>query len=235
MKKYTWAIVSMIAVFAIGCLKMDQDITLNKDGSGEIRMVYGMSEQTINQMKAMAEMAKQMAPEEGKLETPNDEAFQFDPAQIREQFKGLKDKGITLKSIKTEKKDGWQYMSLRVAFKDISKLKDVPELGNSPITITKDAQGNYVISSGMGGDKMGQGMKNPEQMKAMLPMFKGMRVSLKINTPTKIIETNAPIKTRDSAQWVIDVDKDPDSLMKYSGQSMKIVFDGKGCTIPEVK
>ena len=235
MKKYLWLAGLTIVFLISGCLKMEQEITLNKDGSGRIKIVYGMSEQTISQMKAMAEMAKQMAPEEGELTTPKDELFQFDAAKIKEEFKGLKEKGITLKSVKTEKKDGWQYIDMVVAFKDISKLEDIPEMGNSPLTITKDAQGNYVISSGMSDDKMGAGMQNPEQMKAMLPMFQGMRVSMKINTPTNIIETNAPIKGKKSAQWVIDVDKDPDSLTKLSGMSMKIVFDGKGCTIPEVK
>lgn len=234
MKKYLWLAVPLIVFLIGGCLKMDQEITLNKDGSGKIEIVYGMSEQTINQMKAMAEMAQQMAPE-GE-EAPKDDSFEFDPAQIKEGFKGLKDKGITLESVKTEKKDGWQYVNMVVAFKDISKIKDVPEMGNSPLTVTKDASGNYIISSGMSGDsKMGQGMQNPEQMKAMLPMFKGMRISMKINTPTSIIETNAPIKEKRSAQWVIDVDKDPDSISKLSKMDMKVVFDGKGCSIPEVK
>ena len=58
MKKWIW-VLSLVAVVALtGCIKMEQDITLNKDGSGNVKFVYGMSEQTIKQMEAMKEMSR---------------------------------------------------------------------------------------------------------------------------------------------------------------------------------
>jgi hypothetical protein len=229
---------SLLVVFALcGCMKVDQEITLNKDGSGRADIMYAMSEQTLQQMKAMAEMAKQMSQQEGQegQAAPEEEnPFEFDKAKVEEKFKALKDKGITLKSVKTEKKEGWEYMYLVFDFQDISKLKEVEFYQDSPLTITKNEAGNYEIVSQMSGEEMGGG-QGEEQMKAMLPMLKGMRISMKFNTPGKIIETTAPIKEAKSAEWVYDVDKDPETFMKMSSTDMKIVFDGKGCTIPEVQ
>lgn len=236
MKKWVW-ITSGLLVFALcGCLKLDQEITLNKDGSGRGKIMYAMSEQTIQQMKAMAEIAKQQMPGEEGQKAAEEDQFEFDEAKIKERFKALKDKGITLKSVKTETKDGWQYTYIDFAFKDISKLKEMESFKEDSFTITKNAEGNYVITMKMGGGEMGPAEAGAEQMKAMLPMFKGMRISMKFNTPGTIIETNAPIKGKKSAGLVIDVDKDPDSLFQMSKLGdIKIVFDGKGCTIPEVR
>jgi len=54
-----------------GCIKVDQTLTLNADGTGTLALRYGMSEQTLAQLKAMEQMAAQA--EEGlrvEQETP---------------------------------------------------------------------------------------------------------------------------------------------------------------------
>ncbi|MFH1038525.1 MAG: hypothetical protein V1789_07670 [PVC group bacterium] len=231
MRKWIWFFSLIAAVALAGCIKMDQDITLNKDGSGSVKFMYGMSEQTINQMQTMSEMNKQ----EGDDQPEDDNPFEFNEEKVKKEFAALKDKGITLKSVKTTTENGWKYMHVEFDFKDISQLNDADVMGDSPITIAKDAAGNYVITSKMTGEEMGAGDADAEQMKAMLPMLAGMRMALKVTTPGKIISTTAPIKTADSAQWVFDIDKDPDSVMNMSKTKMEIVFDGTGCTIPEVK
>lgn len=232
MKKWVW-VFSLVAVIALtGCIKMEQDITLNKDGSGNVKFVYGMSEQTISQMKAMQEMSKSMG-EEGGEPADEDNPFKFDEDEVKREFEAMKDQGITLNSVKTTKKDGWQYMNIDFDFKDVSKLDDTPVFEN--VSIIKNADGNYVITSKMDNNNMGGGDAGAEQMKAMLPMLSGMRISIKINTPNAIISTTAPIKDKNSAEWVFDVDEDPDSFLNMSKTNMEVVFDGKGCTIPEVK
>ncbi|MEA1928288.1 MAG: hypothetical protein U9N73_08770 [Candidatus Auribacterota bacterium] len=232
MKKWIWVLSLVAAIALSGCIKMEQDITLNKDGSGNVKFVYGMSEQTIKQMEAMKEMSKSMA-EEGAEAPEDDNQFEFDEDEVRKEFEAMKEQGITLNSVKSTKKDGWQYMNIDFDFKDVSKLDDTPVFEN--VSIIKNAEGNYVITSLMDNDKMGGGEAEKEQMKAMLPMLSGMRIAIKINTPNAIISTTAPIKSKDSAEWVFDVDKDPDSILNMSSTKMEVVFDGAGCIIPEVK
>lgn len=232
MKGAKW-VLSLLVIFGLcGCVKVDQEITLNKDGSGRVSMMYAMSEQSIQQMEAMAEMMAQQGGEGSQSDSLN-----FDQAKVEKEFEGLKDKGIKLKSVKSEVKDGWRYIYIVFNFQDISRLKDTSLFKDSEMTITKNADGNYVISSVVSGQGMGPGGENkmediPPQMMAM---FQGMRIAMKFNTPGTIIETTAPIKGKKSAAWVFDVDKDPEALSKMSGKEMRIVFEGKGCAIPEIK
>ncbi len=229
MRKWTW-VLGLVAVIALaGCIKMEQDITLNKDGSGNVKFMYGMSEQTINQMKAMAEMGA----EEG-VEVESDDPFEFDEGKVKEKFAELKDRGITLNSATTETKGGWKYMNIDFDFADISQLDGSEVMGDSPFNISKNDDGNYVVTSKMGDDEMGMDDTDPEQMKAMMPMLAGMRMAFKLTTPTKIISTTAPIKTANSAEWVFDADTDPDSILNMGKTRMEVVFDGTGVTIPEV-
>ena len=231
MKKWIWAL-SLVAIIALtGCLKMEQDITLNKDGSGNVKFVYGMSEQTIKQMESMKEMSKSMAKEGEEAEDDND--FEFDVDKVKKGFEEMKAQGITLNSATVTTEDGWTYMNIDFDFKDVSKLDDTPVFKN--VSIIKNADGNYVITSKMDSNNMGGGDAGAEQMKAMLPMLSGMRIAIKINTPNAIISTTAPIKTKNSAEWVFDVDKDPDSFLNMSKTNMEVIFGGAGCTIPEVK
>lgn len=234
MKKYAGMAIALIAAAACGCIKFDQTITLNKDGSGEAKVVYAMTQQTIDQFKAMEEAGKKMA-EGGEGSVSSESPFEFDKAKLEEQFKKYQDLGVTLKSAETTDKDGWKYMTLVMEFKDVSKLKDTEIFKDSKISIVKDAAGNYVISAPMGSEKLGQGAENEEQMKAMLPMFKGMRIALTLNTPTDIIETTSKVKSARSASWVYDLDADPNALLTMNKDEVKVVFDGKGVTIPEVK
>ncbi len=229
MKKWTW-VLGLSAILALaGCIKMEQDITLNKDGSGNVKFMYGMSEQTINQMKAMSEMGA----EEG-VEVESDDDFEFDEQKVKDKFAELKDQGITLNSATTETKGGWKYMHIDFDFADIAKLDSAEVMGDSPFTITKNADGNYVVASKMGGDEMGMDDADPEQMKAMMPMLAGMRMAFKINTPTKIISTTAPVKSANSAEWVFDADTDPDSILNMGQTKMEVVFEGTGVDIPEI-
>ncbi len=229
MKKWAWVVGLAALAGLTGCIKMEQDITLNKDGSGSFKLMYAMSEQTINQMKAMA----QMGAEEG-VEVESNDDFEFDEKKVRAKFEELKDRGITLKNVKSETRDGWKYMHVDCDFQDLAKLGEAEVMGDSPFSISKNAEGNYVIASKMGGGDMGMEDADAEQMKAMLPMLAGMRVALKVTTPTRIISTTAPTKTDNSAQWIFDADTDPESILKMGQTKMEIVFDGTGVTIPEV-
>lgn len=237
MKKWFWAI-GLVAVLALsGCIKMDQDITLNKDGSGNAKIMLAMSQQTIQQFEAMAAMSEQMAEgQEGEAQEEDSPLDMFKSEKVKKEFEELKDQGITLNSVNVEDKEGWKYVYIDFDFEDIGKLQSTDMFEDQPVTITRREDGNYVITAKMSKSEMGAGgEQNKEQMKAMLPMFKGLRIAMKFNTPGDIISTTAPIKEARSAQWVFDVDKDPDSFLEMDQTKMEIVFDGAGCTIPEVQ
>jgi hypothetical protein len=69
----------------------------------------------------------------------------------------------------------------------------------------------------------------------MNTVMKGFRAVIRVKTPGKILQTNAPEKDERSATWTYDVEKDPQALKKVQQASMQIVFAGEGLKIPEFK
>jgi len=219
---------SLLAVIAVcGCIKATEVVTLNKDGSGSVTFTYGMKEENIQQLKAMSEMNQEG---EGEMSMDAD-AFEFDEQKVRDQFKELEDEGITLKDVSSKTEDGWQYMTVAFDFKNFDSLEnaDTPLEGFS---LSKDAAGNYVFTSGGGGEAPEMTDEEKQQAQMMAAMFAGMKIDIRINTPGKVIETNAPIKGADYAQWVYDIDADPMALTRMETEGMRLVFSGQGVDIP---
>ncbi len=225
-----WRLSALALSLAVlfGCVKMEQEITLNADGSGSVNFMYAMGEQMIAQMEAMKEMAKDMEGMEVE-----DTGFEFDEAKVREGFEKYQELGITLNNVKTDTRDGWRYVHLDFDFQDISRLREVEGFGEINLRIRKNEDGDYVISYAAGDDHDMMDT-DPDMMAMMLPMLKGMRVATRINTPTDIISTTAPIRTARSAAFVIDVDEDPDSVKQLQRMKFEVVFSGEGVEIPEI-
>jgi len=225
------------ALILSGCIKVDQTISINPDGSGTLDMIYGMSEQTIAQMEAMEQMAAGMK-EEG-LEAESDSPLDFDEAEVRKKFAEEKPEGVQLLDVSSESREGWKYMKVKLAFDDLDSLKNTEFFEDSELTLTRNAEGNYVLAQKLGPDATGlpgspagsedaQGM-DEKAMQAMAAMFAGLRIAMTVAVPGEIIETNATQVEGNRASWVYDIDKDPQILSKLGGQEeLRLVFSGKG-------
>ena len=236
-------LLALLLVASVGCIKVDQNLTINKDGSGTMAVRYGMAEQTIVQMEAMSEMTKNMPQMEGVEEPKDENPFDFNEETIREQFKELEENGVELESVESETEDGWKYMNIKFSFKDLNALAKTDFFKGSSLSLTKNDDGNYVLVQNSGDmtgmNPGGDAEMDPEMEKMMLqqmaPMFAGMRIAMTINAPGKIIETNASEKEGDnSASWIYDVDKDPDCILDMQKSDVRIVFDGEGVELPEI-
>lgn len=254
--KLRTCLVLVLLVLVAGCIKYDQILTLNPDGSGQVSLHYAMTEALVQQMKAMQAMASQMTDQMGgevKQEESNSmDALSFDETKITDEFKALKKEGFKLKSIKSYTKEGWQHMDVAFSFKDISRLKQVSFFKDSDMSIVRNDRGNYVISTKKKDDEseeasedespttegdetpsQGEGMEGMEQM--MMPMFQGFAVSITIETPTEIIDTNAPEKDGKKAVWSFSMEKDPKAMEKMEDPDLYIEFKGKGVKLNELK
>jgi len=232
-----WIAVFAAALTLSGCIKVDQTVSINPDGSGTLDMIYGMSEQTIAQLEAMEQMAAGMK-EEG-TEAESDSPLDFDEAEVREKFAQEKPEGVQLLDVSSESRDGWKYMKVKLAFDDLDSLKNTEFFEDSELTLTKNAEGNYVLVQKLGSDDMGlpgsqtesegaQGM-DEKAMQAMAAMFAGLRIAMTVAVPGEIIDTNATQVEGNRASWVYDIDKDPQILSKLGGEEeLRLVFSGKG-------
>jgi hypothetical protein len=232
-----WAIA--IALVFAGCVKVDQTLTFDKNGKGTLEMRYGMAEQTIAQLEAMEQMAASMGqtPDEA---TGDNMPFDFDEARIREEFEAERPEGVELVSLSSETVNGWRYVNMRLSFETLSALSQTELFSDAELSLTKNADGNYVLVQTTGSDdRMPSGPADPSNpaasamMEQMAGMFAGMRIVTTVVAPTDVIESNATERNGRQASWVFDVDEDPSALTKLQGTNLRLVFDGKGVEIPE--
>jgi hypothetical protein len=220
MKRWIFFVVLLSLSVLTGCLKMEQEITLNANGSGRVSLMKAMTEQMVTTLK---EAEKDNERKGVKFRT----SLEFDKKEIRENFKQYRKFGITLKNVKTENRDGWRYVYVNFDFKNFSCLRELNEFNN--IILKKNEAGDYVISCGLDSDQ--KGMDITQLTGTMKTMLQGMRVVSKVNTPTDIISTNAPIRTARSATWIVDFDQDPDCVNRLPIKP-EVVFSGRGVDIP---
>lgn len=228
----------LAAVLALsGCIKVDQTLSISPDGSGTLDMRYGMSEQTLAQLEAMEQMAAGMKQQGMEVESESDSPLDFDEAQVRKKFADEKYEGIDLLNISSETRDGWRYMQLKLAFDDLDSLKKTDFFKDSGLSITKGADGNYVLVQKPGSDEMdmsgaggGTGAAMDEKMvQGMAAMFAGLHIEMNVVVPGEVIESNATQVEGNRASWVYDIAEDPQVLTKLNGkEEMRLVFSGKG-------
>ncbi|WP_462319778.1 hypothetical protein [Halochromatium sp.] len=231
-----WLCVIALAFTATGCIKVDQTLTLNQDGSGTLDIRYGMSEQAIAQLEAMEKMGQAMQENGGEpidmeADTPFD--LDFDEAQVRQEFEAKKLEGVEMVSATSETVAGWRYMDLELSFEDLEALKQTDFFDDSELSLSKDAEGNYVLvqrsTEGDAGGDMDD--MDPQMLKQMATMFAGMRIANRFVVPTEIIETNATEVDGQTAAWVYDIENDPAILTQLQDFNMRVVFSSKGASI----
>ena len=216
-----------------GCIKVDQTLVLEKDGSGIIDLTYGMSEESIRQWQDVARhMLDSTGPNGGSSVMP----FDFSDQDIRDDFKEYERDGVVLQSVKSEIRDGWKYRRMVIGFRTLAGLAKTGFLANRNISLVKDARGNYVFTqqAGGGGNLPPElaAFTDPATESLFSDMMKGFGAVVRVKTPGRILETNAPEKTDQQATWTFDLDRDPEALQKVQKSSLRIVFEGKGLDIP---
>jgi hypothetical protein len=215
-----------------GCIKVDQTLTLNADGTGTLALRYGMSEQTLAQLKAMEQMAAQA--EEG-LRVEQETPFEFDPEQVRAEFEADKPDGVELTALSSEVVDGWKYIDLTVAFDDIRALKRTELFEDSELGIERLSNGHYLITQRGGGDEeMPSDMEGQALMQQMATMLAGFRIVQTIVVPGDILDSNATAVDGRRASWVFDIAEDPNVLTKLNQTDLTLTFAGDGVKLPPV-
>lgn len=231
-----WLCVIALAIAVTGCIKVDQTLTLNKDGSGILDIRYGMSEQAIAQLEAMEKMGEAIQESGGEpIDMESDTPFDldFDEAQVREEFESKQLEGVELVSAESKTADGWRYMALKVSFDNLEALKQTDFFDDSELSLSKDAEGNYVLTQRSTDDEAGSDMDemDPEMLNQMAAMFAGMRIANQFVVPTEIIETNATEVDGRSAAWIYDIENDPAILTQLQDFNMRVVFSSEGASI----
>jgi len=107
--------VAAFLVPASGCIRYQEELVVQPDGSGKLVMTMGFSLEILEKLKGMG-----MDPKE------NDEKMDFN-FQDFEKFEGI----VALSRPRNEKKDGWQTWTVTAYFEDINKVRLVEKDGEA--------------------------------------------------------------------------------------------------------
>lgn len=117
----------VFALLAAGCLDYEETLVINKDGSGTVKMRYGLAMEYIKQMEAMsgavAEMMAGMGDTTGGEEAGIDDIGQmFDREAIDAQLTQHPDYGLQLLEYDVKETDDARVWTITFAFRDINRL-----------------------------------------------------------------------------------------------------------------
>jgi len=120
MKNFTIVTLIIALITLTGCFDYDENLVINKDGSGTIEMHYAFEEAYLKQMEEMSrQMTQQMGlpPEEAGASSSK----MFDKTEI-EKALGAEESGIVMTSYEESVTDSVRHYKLNFSFKDINKL-----------------------------------------------------------------------------------------------------------------
>lgn len=222
---------AVLLACAFGCVHVDQTITLHADGSGELALRYGMSLENIAQMEAMSRQAVEA--EGGTNDVPPPTPFDFDEAAVREDFEEFRERGVTLESIRSEVRDGWKYLSLKIRFASLAGLAGTEFVSDRGITLVRREDGNYEFRQAAPPGNAAPEMDGVNEM--MTQMMEGFRAVVSVVAPSPVVESNADRTDGRTVTWVFDLAKDPRALVRAQQMDLRVVFEGAALALSEFK
>jgi hypothetical protein len=233
----------MVLLATTGCLKVDQALSIRKDCSGTYEVNYSISEQAISQIKAMLKLQEQLTKLSGQPaeRTRMDELWEvfLDPTEagLRQEIQKYANYGIALSQLKVDTRNAWRYVNAKLAYKNLADVARADFFKEIGFSLTKNSDGSYLLHRPKETSQVqaARDLSDPNTERMLTPILGGFRVATKINTPGRILKTNAPERLAFTALWDFDFDKDPNAILALQNLEINIVFDGSGLDLPAIQ
>jgi hypothetical protein len=144
---------------------------------------------------------------------------------------------VRLERADTETRDGWRFTHLKVGFENLKGLLNTELFEDRRLSLERLPSGDYrlALSDSRGQEQPPPQAKATERESTTAAMLEGFHVATTVNTPGRIIETNAHRRSATSAVWEYDIAKDPNAFTRMGEERPYVVFEGKGLDLPEVR
>lgn len=231
------------AAFLLGCIRADQSLTINRDGSAEFDVTYSMAEQTITQLKAMRKLREELRAAADRPPTASaDDDFLYlliDPEEqdIRDELMKYEKDGLEIKEVETETRNAWRHTRIKLACKDINRIAKTPIFVKHGFSLVKTADDNYLLARSRNNVDAATApdFADSETLRLLGPLLAGFNVTLGIRVPGRILKTNATRHSLYSAAWVFDFNRDHNAVTAFHNHKIRVVFQGKGLSLAEIR
>lgn len=232
------SLVLLATLLLAGCIKVDQTLTLHADGSGTLAIAYGLPQHSL----APDRGSRPRGPAGARIDAMQ-RLLPLDEQHLRDRLSIELPDDVELISVSSEQIDGWRYMFVTVAFDSLSALWSSPLLQDSALLTWRDESGkrNYeLVLPGVAlrdrNDLLGGILRNlgPDHPLRNADGLDGLRIKHTVVVPTRIVDSNATVIDGNRAQWVFDVENDPQALRKLEQARFRVVFACDGIDLPAV-
>lgn len=235
--KFRYLFLFLLLPFLSGCLKLDQDLMLRADGSGLIRLRYGMQEATIDQMDTVYRLQAAMTGTDPESVRP---LLDFDIERVRRDLKELSPLGIDIRQLKSESLGDWRFMDMTLSFRSLQTLVDSQMFVDSALSLYRQNNGSYILRQ-KGNAKELQRVRQlldsrmgAVMMRRMDGLHDEFYVQMRFRPPSKVVETNGELSDAGIIAWRFDNADGDDVLRKIVHAEMVTVFEGQGVQLPEI-
>lgn len=224
-----WGVLLTLAVASVGCIRAEQELTLNADGSFDLKMNCSYDEKA---------WATHMASITAGLGVPAEEpeAMIKEP-ELRAKLEVAKAAGVEIKEFKVERVKGWLGYSLDARCVNLAAVNMTLRALDTEdeFSLVHNADDTWTLASAetppsfLTEEKKGT---DEEQQKA-LEKFKDFRAVFTMNVPGEIAETDAHSREGRRAQWVLDI-SDKNVLDKAAAMGAKgthVTFKAPGLKV----
>lgn len=251
MKKLVLILAALLALGSLtGCLRMHNEVTIEKDGSGSTTFELGITQSVADALTELQELD----PGNQDMSMPA-----LDEINKEEIEKAIEPYGVKLTHFERSTVEGRENIAMAFDFKDLKGLSAamaavMGEEGGEGFGIYDAGDGNLVLKQATydlsdmprpeKDDEVETEVKSPpsqdpetmqKQMEIVGKLMQSMSeldVRMEITVPGDIVETNAPEQDGRTSIWVINGEN-----MMTQGQDMEpvITFSGKGLKIKTIE
>jgi len=224
-------VASSLLWVGLGCVKVDATVNMDRDGSGTLRVIYGMPTYVTKQAELARQLSRSLDLAAGKTNVALqdlDIPFQYDPVVLNAEFAAMAKEGITLDSMKAREQGGWNYIDFTLKFETLEALFKQPffrDFGvvfkhldekSCKLTVSLPAVGNSPEIANV---------VTQESLNRLTPFYNGFRVVARLGVPGEIRNSNSMVSDNRRATWEWDFDKDSQALAHLAQDKIIIVFD----------
>lgn len=215
----------------LGCVKIDATVTVERDGGGTLRAIYGMPTYIIKQAELARQISRSLdlaAGNTNAIPQELDIPFLYDEALLKAKFAAMAKEGLILESMKTREQGGWNYVDFTLKFKTLESLVKQSFFSDVGVIFKHldDKSCKLTISlPQVGATPEVAGAVTQESLNKLTPFFNGLRVVTRLVLPGEIRNNNSMMSDNRRATWEWDFDKDPQVLARLARDKIIVVFD----------